>query len=148
MARSTQRITAASGIRPSQGQSKQVDKPKRNLGLSDPSEPQASSNARKLSSTLRLTLARLWLSDTEITQATSPTPALRASSSPLALGTRTCRRRPAGNRARARTASVSASCGTALGLTKEPISRRGTPVAASSSIMAILRSVAMKGFTA
>ena len=88
-ARSTARTTLSSGMRPSQGQSKQVASPSRSFGRSLPSAAQAPSNDLKLSSTLRLTLARLWLSDTEITQATSLRPAASAISRPFAFGTST-----------------------------------------------------------
>ena len=148
MVRSTRRMTLASGTRPSQGQSKHVDSASRSFGLSRPSPAHAASKAPKLSSTLRLTLARLWLSDTEITQMISRTPAASAISRPLALGTSTWMRRPFGSRARRRISPVSASCGIALGDTNEPISRRLKPQAASCSMRAILVSVGMSGLTA
>ena len=148
IARSTQRITASSGTRPSHGQSKQVERPSRSFGLAAPSPFQAAAKSRKLSSTLRLTLDWLWLSDTEITQLISLTPAESARSRPRALGTSAITRMDFGSRARFRISGVSAICGMALGLTNEPISSRVKPQAASASISAILVSVGMKALTA
>ena len=89
----------------------------------------------------------MWLSDTEITHATSRTPASSARSSPLAFGTSAITRSDFGSRARLMISGVSAICAIAFGLTNEPISSRLKPHSASPSIRAILVSVAMNGLT-
>ena len=73
----------------------------------------------------------LWASDIEITKTSSSMPAAMARRAPLPFGTSATLCRPGSGPMRATTSSISAICGIALGLTKEPISIRVTPASTS-----------------
>ncbi len=81
----------------------------------------------------RRTLLRLCASDTDNTKTSCVAPAATASRPYLSLGTSTCGRTSGKRRQAARISAVSRICGSALGLTKEPISIRRSPAATKNA---------------
>ena len=102
-----------------------------------------SSMARRLSSTVRLRLARLWLSEAEMMGVISSIRAAAARSAPRALGASARNTVPRERSTRASTSSASRIWGIARGPMKETISIVGKPQPASASMRRTLSAVAM-----
>src|SRR5688572_22560959 len=96
------------------------------------------------SSTVMLTLARLWLSLAEHTVWMTSTPASTARTAPLSLGTSAAYTVPGRRLICAITASASLRAGIAFGDTNDVTSILGSPVADSRSTTSTLRSVGIQ----
>ena len=136
--------TRSGGTSPSNGQPKAVAIPPSTAIPAPCSTRNAASISESERSTGRFRFLRLWVSDAETTRCTASTPAPAARSAPRRFGTSAVTTAPSGRSMPASTASASASCGTARGLTKDVTCMCRMPLAKSALATAILRAVGMK----
>ena len=103
--------------------------PQQTVELSEGAPRTMADSSAKLSSRVRLRLALLWLSVTDMNRPSRSAPAFMARSKPRRLGTSTVHSSPSSCLAAFSTSPVSAICGTARGDTKLPTSMRRMPAA-------------------